>query len=198
MAMDDAMLKDNHELRSEARELLSGNWTGPLLSCLLYSVITGAASSAAGIGALIIGGPMELGLAAYFLRVKREKSAQIEVLFQGFRTFESSLVLYIIRTVFVVLWSLLFIIPGIVAAMRYSMAFYILHDNPEMSGMAALNKSKEIMEGNKGKLFGLYFSFIGWAILCIFTLGIGYLWLIPYIKASEANFYEDLKGGQSY
>ncbi|MBT3275603.1 MAG: DUF975 family protein, partial [Spirochaetales bacterium] len=59
-----------------------------------------------------------------------------------------------------------------------------------------LNRSKELMQGYKGKLFGLYFSFIGWAILCMFTLGIGYLWLFPYMKASEANFYEDMKAAQ--
>ncbi len=197
MAIDNIMLKDNSELRSEARELLAGNWVGPIISCLVYGVATNAASAVGGIGALILGGPLELGLAAYFLMFKRQKSAQLEILFQGFRNFESALILYVVRMIFIVLWALLFIIPGIIAALKFSMAMYILHDNPDMSGMDALNRSKEMMNGHKGKLFGLYLSFIGWAILCLFTLGIGYLWLYPYIKASEANFYEDLKNAQT-
>ena len=141
---------------------------------------------------------MELGLVSYFLQLKRKKDAQLEVLFKGFKNFERALILYVVKTVFIFLWSLLLIIPGIVAAIKYSMATYILHDNPEISGMDALNRSKEMMHGQKGKLFGLYLSFIGWAILCLFTFGIGYLWLFPYIKASEANFYEDLKSAQKY
>ena len=196
MTIDGESLKLNSELRTEAREQLAGNWGNAVLTCLVYAVILGAASGVGGIGGIILGGPMELGLATFFLKLKREKSAQVEDLFQGFKKFESSLVLYIVRSIFVLLWSLLFIIPGIVAFFRYSMAIYILHDSPEMSGIEALNQSKELMDGNKGKLFGLYFSFIGWAILCLFTAGIGYIWLFPYIKASEANFYEDLKAAQ--
>ena len=196
MSIDNIMLKDNSELRSDAREQLDGNWGGAIISCLIYSIISNAASGMAGIGALILGGPLELGLATYFLQLKRQKKAQLEVLFQGFKNFESALILYIARMIFIVLWSLLLIIPGIVAAFKFSMAVYILHDNPELSGMDALNRSKEMMDGQKGKLFGLYFSFIGWAILCVFTLGIGYLWLFPYMKTSEANFYEDLKSAQ--
>ncbi len=198
MAIDDEMLKVNWEIRSDAREQLGGNWGRAILACLIYSIILSAASGIAGIGNLIIGGPLELGLASYFLMLKRQNSAQIEDLFQGFKRFESALVLYIVRSIFIVLWSLLLIIPGMIAALRYSMAIYILHDNPELTGMDALHRSKEMMDGFKGKLFGLYLSFIGWAILCLFTLGIGFLWLFPYIRASEANFYEDLKDTQRY
>ena len=194
--MNENLLKSNSELRAEGRELLSGFWGRSILTFLVYSILLGAASGVAGIGNLIIGGPMELGLAGYFLSLKRKKDAKIEDLFKGFSVFESSLILYIVRTVFIVLWSLLLIIPGIVAAFRYSMAIYILHDAPELTGMEALARSKAMMDGFKGKLFGLYLSFIGWAILCIFTLGIGYLWLVPYIKASEASFYENMKSVQ--
>jgi uncharacterized membrane protein len=196
MSIDNINLKDNSELRSDAREQLSGNWGGAILSCFIFSAISSAVSGTAGIGSLILGGPLELGLATYFLQLKRQKKAQLEILFRGFKNFEHALILYIARTIFVLLWSLLLIIPGIIAALKFSMAVYILHDNPELSGMDAINRSKAMMDGQKGKLFGLYFGFIGWAILCIFTLGIGYLWLFPYIKASEANFYEDLKSAQ--
>lgn len=84
-------------------------------------------------------------------------------------------------------------IPAIIAQLRYSMAFYVLYDNPEISPMDAINKSKEMMKGCKGKLFLLYLSFIGWALLSLLTLGIGMLWVASYLKTSEANFYENLK-----
>ena len=196
--MNELLLKNNKELRTEARGFLSGFWGRSVLAYLVYSIVLSAAAGLAGIGNLIVGGPMDLGLATYFLSLKRKKDAKIEDLFKGFSVFESSLILYIVRMVFILLWSLLFIIPGIVAALRYSMAIYILHDSPGITGMQALTRSKEMTDGFKGKLFGLYLSFIGWAILCVFTLGIGYLWLVPYMKASEASFYENLKSVQEH
>jgi uncharacterized membrane protein len=92
---------------------------------------------------------------------------------------------------------LLLVIPGIVAAYRYSMSFYILSDNPQLSAQEAMNESKRMMNGYKGKLFCLHFSFIGWSILCVLTIGIGFLWLVPYMQASIANFYENLKNASS-
>lgn len=193
MAIDDGMRRTNAELRYDARAQLEGDWAQAVLTCLVYSVIMGAAAGVAGVGNLIVGGPMDLGLAAYFLLLKRSGSAQLEDVFRGFNSFENSLIVYIVRTVYIILWSLLLIVPGIIAALRYSMALYILHDSPGLSGMEALNQSKELMAGYEGKLFMLYLSFVGWAVLCAFTLGIGFLWLMPYMKASEANFYEDIR-----
>jgi uncharacterized membrane protein len=196
MGIEDTMPAENSELRARARAQLKGKWGQAVLVLIVYGIVDAAAAGLAGIGNLIVGGPMELGLVTYFLLIKRRGSAQMEDLFRGFRSFESALILYIVRLVFIVLWSLLLIVPGVIAALRYSMAMYILHDNPELTGMQALERSKQMMEGRKGKLFGLYLSFIGWAILCIFTLGIGFFWLAPYIKATETNFYEDLKQAQ--
>ncbi len=84
-------------------------------------------------------------------------------------------------------------IPGIVAALSYSQAFYILAENPGIGALEAIRISKRMMYGYKGKLFLLYLSFIGWAILSALTLGIGYLWLIPYVSTTLANFYEEVK-----
>jgi uncharacterized membrane protein len=196
MDNDFAGFKPNSELRAEARAVLEESWLQAILTYIVYSVVEGAAASAAGIGNLIVGGPIELGLVGYFLRLKRRQDARIEDLFQGFQQFENSLVLYLVRTLYIVLWMLLLIIPGIVAAIRYSMAMYILHDNPELSGMEALRRSREMMEGNKLRLFELYLSFLGWGLLCIPTFGIGFLWLFPYIKMTEAGFYETLKAAE--
>jgi uncharacterized membrane protein len=95
--------------------------------------------------------------------------------------------------VFILLWSLLLIIPGIVAGIRYSMSFYVLCDNPDLGALNALNKSKEIMRASKMQLFLLWLSFWGWAVCCIFTFGIGFLWLIPYVTLSVVNLYEEVR-----
>jgi len=102
-------------------------------------------------------------------------------------------VLNLLITLKVIAWSLLFVIPGIVAAYRYSMATYIMAENPGMQATEAIERSKALMDGRKGDLFCLDLSFIGWAILASITFGIGYLWLIPYIYTAYAAFYETLK-----
>ena len=96
----------------------------------------------------------------------------------------------------VFLWSLLFLIPGIIMSFSYAMTPYILEEHPEIGAWEASTRSKEIMTGHRFDLFWLYLSFIGWAVLCILTFGIGLFWLIPYMSASEIGFYEDLKAEQ--
>ena len=91
------------------------------------------------------------------------------------------------------LWTLLFIIPGIIKAFSYSMTPFILDEFPELSPSEAIHRSRMMMKGHKFDLFWLYLSFIGWAILAILTCGIGFLWLIPYMQTAEAAFYEEVK-----
>ena len=98
-----------------------------------------------------------------------------------------------LMNLFIALWSLLFIIPGIVKAFSYAMTPYILEEHPELSANEAIDHSRAMMKGHKFDLFWLYLSFIGWAILCIPTLGIGLLWLVPYMQTAQASFYEDVK-----
>ena len=86
------------------------------------------------------------------------------------------------------------IIWMIIRGLLYSLSNYVAIDNPEITTKEAVEKSAELMKGNRGKYFLLSLSFIGWGILCIFTLGIGSLWLTPYIIFSEVVFYEMLKG----
>ena len=95
--------------------------------------------------------------------------------------------------VFVFLWSLLLVIPGIIKMFSYAMTPYILEEHPELTANEAIDHSRAMMKGHKFDLFWLYLSFIGWGILCIFTLGIGNLWLIPYMQTAQASFYEDVK-----
>ena len=196
MVNDNPIIKENSELRREARERLKGNWGTALLLCLIYSIIAGLPGMIPYIGVVIsilISGPLMLGLVACFLKLVRSEPFSFEGLFDGFKNFTPAFILMLLTGIFTFLWSLLLIVPGIIAGYRYYMAFYILSDNPQMSGKEALEASKKMMNGFKGKLFLLHLSFIGWALLCLLTLGIGYLWLTPYIQTSTSNFYQNLK-----
>jgi uncharacterized membrane protein len=203
MGIDSRKLTENSALRALARQQLTGNWGGSILAVVVVGIIIGVVSGISvaipPVGIIIniiIGGPLTFGLIRYFLKLKRAEGPALENLFDGFNNFVPSLVLFILIQVFTFLWFLLFIIPGIIAALRYSQAFYILNDNPGMSAMEALNKSKEMMVGHKGKLFVLYLSFIGWFLLSCITCGVGFLWLVPYVQTTLANFYDDLKNAE--
>ncbi len=95
--------------------------------------------------------------------------------------------------VFIILWTLLLIVPGLIKTFSYAMTPFIVVDHPELSANECIDMSKKMMKGHKFDLFYLWLSFIGWMILCILTLGIGLFWLIPYIEASTVAFYNDVK-----
>lgn len=95
--------------------------------------------------------------------------------------------------ILVALWSLLFVIPGLIKAFSYAMTPYILHENPELSITEAIHRSRMMMRGHKFDLFWLYLSFIGWILLAIMTAGIGFLWLTPYMETAQAAFYNEVK-----
>ena len=92
------------------------------------------------------------------------------------------------------LWTLLLIIPGIIAAYRYALAPYLMAENPDMGIWEAIDRSKALMQGNKARLFWLQLSFIGWRLLSGLTLGVGALWLCPYMNAADAAFYLEVTG----
>ena len=185
---------ENKKLMAMARESLSGKWGLAVGTFLVFWLIMAAAKSN-GIAVLLIGGPMLIGLAIFSLTIARNQDAKLEQIFAGFKkNFGTALVAYLLKAIFVFLWTLLLIIPGIIAAISYSQVFYILAEDDSISGMDALKKSKEMMCGYKWKYFCLRLRFIGWFLLCILTLGVGFLWLIPYITVSCANFYDDIKG----
>jgi uncharacterized membrane protein len=143
---------------------------------------------------LIIGGTIQLGYCAFNLNLMNNTNPQFQDLFSRFDIFWKAFGLRVLTTLYTMLWALLLIIPGIIAALSYSMAPYILTENPSMGVSEAIEQSKELMDGNKWRLFCLTLSFIGWAILSALTLGIGYLWLNPYANAAYAAFYNDISG----
>lgn len=203
------VIESSRNLRALGRNALTGKWGLGVLGTLLYAVLTtvpviilnaifgdGDASPAAisNIYSLLITGPMTLGYAMFAISIFRKRETSPAEVFYGFERFGKAFGLYIVTIIFVLLWSLLLIVPGIIAAFRYSMSFYILADNPDMGIIEALNESKKMMRGNKWKFFCLNISFIGWGILCLLTFGIGFLWLGPYMEVSIIAFYDIVNG----
>lgn len=143
---------------------------------------------------LVLGGAVSLGYAKFNLHLVDGQPPRFDDLFSEFHRIWPAFCLGFLMGLFTFLWSLLFIIPGILAAYSYAMAPYILAENPDMTAREAIAASKEMMRGNRWRLFCLGFSFIGWSMLCILTLGIGSLWLRPYEEAAHAAFYRKVSG----
>ena len=185
------------DYRHAAWEKLRGKWGTMAIATLIYALILGACGALSliyigGFAALFLTGAFALGLAIMALAAARKQEVRAAQLFDGFKNYGSSLALYLLIAIFTALWTLLFIIPGIVKAYSYSMSWYILADNPQMGANEARQRSMELMRGNKWRLFCLHCSFIGWLLLCILTLGILTLWIAPYLQTAQAEFYRDL------
>lgn len=143
---------------------------------------------------MFLGSVVGVGYSRFNIELVDHNDAGFEQLFQYFPYWKNAVCTRLLKGVYVFLWSLLFIIPGIIASYSYAMAEYILAEHPELTASEALAASKEMMDGNKWRLFCLHFSFIGWSILCAFTMGIGNLWLNPYMNAATAAFYREVSG----
>jgi uncharacterized membrane protein len=180
------MLKHNSTLRAEARKSLKGKWgTGAIIS-LIYIFLSPVC-------ALLITPVLKYGLAVACLKSVKGKALKAADIFDGFRNYITVLVPMLLMYLYVVLWSLLFIIPGIIKFYSYAMTPYLLHENPVLKADTLICKSMKMMKGHKMKLFLLDLSFIGWGLLCILSLGIGFLWLIPYVQSARAAFYQNLQ-----
>lgn len=140
----------------------------------------------------LIGGTVEIGLCRFYLHRLDGRPAEVGDLFSAFDIFGRALWLRVLIWLKIFAWSLLFIIPGIVAAFRYAMAPYIMAENPQLTASQAIELSKQMMDGRKGDLFVLNLSFIGWGLLAGLTFGIGLLWLNPYILMARAAFYRSV------
>lgn len=143
---------------------------------------------------LLLGSVVGVGCSRFNLALVDHNDATFEHLFMYFPYWTNAVCTRLLKRVYIFFWSLLLFIPGIIASYSYSMTDYILAEHPEMTAMEAIAASKEMMSGHKWRLFCLHFSFIGWAFLCAFTLGIGNLWLNPYKNAATAAFYREVSG----
>ena len=145
-----------------------------------------------------LGSFIGVGYAKFNLNLVDKKNAAFETLFEYFSLWKTTTIARLLRALYVFLWSLLFIIPGIVAGFSYAMTDYILAEDPELTADEAISQSKSIMMGNKWRFFCLQFSFIGWDILATLAFGIGHLWLTPYKQAAYAAFYREVSGTEFY
>lgn len=138
----------------------------------------------------LIGGAVELGYNAFNLKLyETGEKPSLKLLFSRFSIFGKALWLRILIGIKVFLWTLLFIVPGLIAALRYAMAPYLMAAHPELGASEAIEKSKALMVGNKWRLCCLGLSFFGWYLLAALTAGIGFFFLAPYVKAAETAFY---------
>lgn len=184
------------ELKAQAKSQLKGKVGMFFLCSLIVGIITIVGGMIPLVGALItllISIPLSIGLILIYLDVTNNLDIKLERLFDGFKYFWKAFVLMLLVGVFTWLWTLLFIIPGIIKAYSYSMSFYILAENPEMTALEALNESKRIMQGHKMELFVLELSFILWDLLYIVTFGIAGIWIMPYMQLTITNFYHSIK-----
>lgn len=185
------------DYRKQAWASLRGKWGVVVVCQLIFLAISAAASALSyyyigAIALVLLSGPLELGINKISLNVVRGEEIRVEMLFDGFKDFARSVVLWITNNIFIFLWSLLLIIPGIIKTYAYSMSYFILLDNPEMSANDARKRSMELMQGNKWRLFCLQISYIGWAILSVLTFEILSLWVLPSMRTAEAYFYQSL------
>jgi uncharacterized membrane protein len=204
------------EMKLKAKEHLSGNWPVVIITVLIFLALTqlftnqnrvvtysrgetmvNGSSAFFNLLSFILTGPLTYGLMVFFRRL-REQRANIADLFEGFKRFGDTFLLNLLTTLFVILWTLLLIVPGIIAAIRYTMAYLIMTENPDMTALECIQASKMMMEGHKMDFFSFVLSFIGWFLLGIVTFGLGFLYLIPYYNASKVEFYERLKQGNLY
>ena len=200
-SVNPSAMPENKAMRAAAKAELHGRWSQPVLCTLVYIIVCGVADAIPIIGyvSFIITIPLAFGFSVTFLNFMRglNREAMVGQPFQMFKQYGRYLGTSLLTKIFIGLWSLLFVIPGIIMTYAYAMTPYIMHDNPEMGAMECIKKSKAMMKGYKWKLFLLDLGFIGWMLLGCITFGIYWLWLTPWMECSRAKFYEELKARQN-
>lgn len=200
------------ELKEKTLSQLKNNWGFAILICLIYTIISGVLdlnytfepninwidfNLRLDFILIILLGPLQLGLSKFILNFIEDRSkANLKDLFYGFfsiNLFIKSILINLIIVVGIYIGGILFIIPGIIWALMFSQTYFILVENTEIGVSEALKRSYRLVDGFKSDLFVLELSFIGWLIVCIITLGIGFLWYTPYYEITLGNFYVKLK-----
>ncbi len=137
--------------------------------------------------------PIFYGIKSFYMNISRGLGGRVADVFEGYKQFFPIAAIIFISGLFIILWSFLLIIPGIIKAISYTQILRVKKDNPEMKALDCINESKYLMEGYKMEYFVLRLSFIGWSLLSVFTLGILGFWLLPYMETTYAEFYDKLK-----
>jgi len=214
-------MRKNQDYKNAALAALKGNWAPSLVAtivlvAIMYVImvpymtayvlnienlnpdtlaVIGGCSIFMYLGLIFLFFPLDVGYTNAFnaLYVEGDDRITGNTFRDSFGQYLKNVWAMFLMVLFVSLWSMLLLIPGIVKAYSYAMLPYILKDNPELSAMDAIRLSSKMMKGHKFDLFYLQLSFIGWAILAVLTGGIGLLWLQPYMMTTQASFYQDIK-----
>ena len=199
-------MKTNQELKDTALAALKYKWTPAVLCALAYGVIScvpsllnttenGFVIFVSYAISICVAMPLGVGLYSAYrsLLVSGDAKVTENMVKTGFGNWAHNVGGMLLMTIYIIGWTLLLIIPGIIKSFSYAMTPFILADKPELSADEAIVLSMKMMDGHKLDLFILYLSFIGWGLLCILTVGIGFFWLIPYQNTTTAAFYEDVK-----
>ena len=191
------------DIKIWAKEKIKGNmWTvlGAILIANLIGSITSSVTVENGGMALVItiGGGilayfMEVGLIRYMTNFVKGKETSFELLFSKFKDWKQIIITYLHQFAVIFLWTLLFIVPGIIKGYAYALVAYIIAEDSTISSKEALKLSEEMMKGHKGELFVLGLSFIGWHLLAILTLGILEIWIMPYQQTATTKFLLNIK-----
>lgn len=195
------MKKEAKFFREAACSQLKGHWKPAVLFTLVYVIIASVAQligSKSDLVSILISLfvliPLQYGYNVAFLGFKRTgETVKIEQLFDAFKDYGRVALTSILQCIYIFLWTLLLIVPGIIKSLSYSQTYYILKDYPELKNNEAIELSMAMMKGHKFDYFYLTLTFIGWILLSILTLGIGFLWISPYICTASAHFYEYVK-----
>ncbi len=173
------------------------NGMSPEEQRIALMVLLGIFALAAGVALLIrvfLKNPIELGGCAFFRANAEEAPAPLAIIKTGFQNYWHNFAVLFVRDLYLLLWSLLLLVPGLIKAYSYCMVPYILAEHPELSANEVITRSREMMNGNKWRAFLLDLSFVGWILLGVLTLGLGFiLWAAPYMESTHAVLYLELK-----
>ncbi len=200
---------ENSKIMKEAYASLTGKWAlaigGNLLVALISIAVAGVGwlmvgeDWGANITSLIFAPPLAIGMTIFSLNISRDNNPEIDNLFIPFKTsWVNSILAYFMMGVLTFVGFILLIIPGIIVALMFSQVFFIMGEDKEISAYDALVKSMNMMKGYKWKFFRILLRLFVLAILCIFTLFIGFIWLMPYQNVVFAKFYDDIKANPSF
>lgn len=183
----------NSEIRSHAWASTKGQLGVAFLVFLIYLVVA-VASSMIPFGSIFVSGPLAIGMAIFYLKLTTGQDPEVKDVFEGFNNFLQAFVAYFLYTLAVTIGILLLIIPGIIWGFAFSQVFFIMAKDPNIKAIDALKKSKAMMDGHKMNLFLLVLSFIPWVLLGFISLGIGFIWIAPFIYSAQAKFFLEISG----
>ncbi len=167
--------------------------TEDMLAVMAYFLVVAAfISLVVAVAQFIIGSAVGVGYAKFNLDLVDFYPPSVGTLFSRFRQIGTAICANLLAGLHVMLFMLLLIVPGIIVAFNYAMVNYVLAENPRLTASEALAESKRIMKGHRFKFFCLNLSFLGWSFLSVLTLGVGFIWLVPYVEASHAAFYREI------